>query len=98
MDGRIRTPAGGRPVDGLRGGGVEGGDAAVTIPPLPVASGARAGGAAAAGKRRLERARVLAPIRDVPDHRVRAAQENPPQPLGALVVEDPLPPARRDVL
>ena len=42
--------------------------------------------------------RVLASVGDGDDDRVRPAEQDRPEPLGRLVVEDPLPPAAGDVL
>src|SRR6478752_2181497 len=41
---------------------------------------------------------LLAPVRHVHHDRVRAPEQHGPQPLGRLVVEDPLPPRARHVL
>ena len=74
----------------------------VTIPPASascrrrLASGGPSPSAPCAGD--SNSVRVLAPVRDVHDDRVRPAEQHRPQPLGRLVVEDPLPPVAGDVL
>ncbi len=74
--------------------------AAVTIPPVPpdysrVGRLGRVRRAVIAVRSAgVERASpVLAPVRDVDDDGVRPAEQHRPQPLGRLVVQDPLPPA-----
>ena len=46
----------------------------------------------------VEQLPVLAPVRHVDDDRVRPAEQHGPQPLGGLVVQDPLPPVAGHVL